>query len=442
MDFEDAPKSPTLEAIRLPNISTLPKDIGMGESIKQSQPTDGWASPSNLLSGGVPDIREDFRSTVEGSDFVSFEGEIFRKAPEGKIKPYWFSLLGKELYCYRKKEDKKHKGMHSMAGIYLKVDKEEVIDGKYKLYPFRLIFPPNRGRSYYLRTEAERDMWAAAIKKAIGYSNVEDFYEIQHDLGKGKFGVVKLGIHKKTGAKVAIKCIKKKAMKLKELELQKREIEVLKLCQHPNIIRLLDVFENPEVIYIVLEYLEGGDLFVYLDKRDFKITEDQARSIAHQIALALQYLHSYGIAHRDIKLENIMMVDNSEVPQVKLADFGLSKMIGPNETTNDPFGTLSYVAPEVLLQKQYGKNVDIWSLGVIVYVLLSGMLPFDSNDQRETARQTIYDPVPFDHIIWNYVSTEAKDLIAKLLIKDRFKRIQLDAVLAHPWITKKKLATE
>jgi len=178
---------------------------------------------------------------------------------------------------------------------------------------------------------------------------LEDYYEIKGDLGKGKFGAVKLGVHRKTGRKVAIKVIKKKDMKIKELELQKREIEVLKICQHPNIIRLLDVFENPEYIYIVLEYLAGGDLFTYLDKRDFKITEDRARAIAHQIAVAVYYLHNYGIAHRDLKLENILMVDASDDSQLKLVDFGLSKILGPGETSTDPFGTLSYVAPEVLL---------------------------------------------------------------------------------------------
>ena len=142
---------------------------------------------------------------------------------------------------------------------------------------------------------------------------------------------------------------------MKELELQKREIEVLKICTHQNIIRLLDVFENPTYIYIVLEYCSGGDLFTYLDKRDFKITENRARNIAHQIALALYYLHTFGIAHRDLKLENILMADDTDDSELKLVDFGLSKIMGPNETSTDPFGTLSYVAPEVLLQKPYGK---------------------------------------------------------------------------------------
>lgn len=112
---------------------------------------------------------------------------------------------------------------------------------------------------------------------------------------------------------------------------------------------MIDVFENPDYIYIVLEYCSGGDLFQYLDRRDFKITEDRARNIAHQIAASLYYIHSYGIAHRDLKLENILMVDDSDDSQLKIVDFGLSKMIGPNETASDPFGTLSYVAPEVLV---------------------------------------------------------------------------------------------
>jgi serine/threonine protein kinase len=137
-----------------------------------------------------------------------------------------------------------------------------------------------------------------------------------------------------------VKVIKKKDMNIGEIELQKREIEVLKLCQHPNIIRLLDVFDNPEYIYIVLEYMAGGDLFNYLEKREFKITEDKARQIAHMIASALYYLHSYGIVHRDLKLENILMVDSANDSELKIVDFGLSKILGPNETSTDPFGTL------------------------------------------------------------------------------------------------------
>jgi serine/threonine protein kinase len=171
--------------------------------------------------------------------------------------------------------------MHSLVGVFVKSEKEEQLDANNVIYPFKLIFPMNKSRVYYCRSRDERNKWLLQIKNVIGYTQVEDFYEILNDLGKGKFGQVKLATHIKTRKKVAIKVIKKKNMSLKELELQKREIEVLKICQHPNIIRLLDMFENPDYIYIVLEHCAGGDLFHYLDKRDFKITEDMARNIAH-----------------------------------------------------------------------------------------------------------------------------------------------------------------
>ena len=139
-----------------------------------------------------------------------------------------------------------------------------------------------------------------------------------------------------------------------------------------------------------MEFLKGGDFFNYLESRNFKITEERARTIAHEIATSIYYLHSFGIAHRDLKPENILMVDNSDNSQIKLVDFGLSKTFGHGETCNEPFGTLCYVAPEILLQKPYDKSVDCWSFGIIIYLMLSRHLPFDSNDDKEIGRKTIY----------------------------------------------------
>jgi len=225
-------------------------------------------------------------------------------------------------------------------------------------------------------------------------------------------------------------------MSTEDLELLKREIEILKICQHPNIIRMLDIFENQEYIYIVMELLKGGDLYSYLDTRNFKVSEERARSMIHSIATSTFYLHSYGITHRDLKPENILMVDKSEVSDIKLVDFGLSKIIGPNETCNEPFGTLGYVAPEVLLQKPYGKAVDLWSIGIITYLLLSGSLPFDDPVEREVARQTIYESVEFCKPIWEKISKEAINFIERLLVKDPENRMTLEQALEHPWLVK------
>lgn len=214
---------------------------------------------------------------------------------------------------------------------------------------------------------------------------------MKETLGKGKYGLVKKANHKKSDKEVAVKIVKKKELSLKDLELLKREIEVLKVCQHPNIIRFYDVFENSDYIYIVMEYLKGGDFFTYLESRNFKISEERAKTIAHNIATAIFYLHSFGIAHRDLKPENILMVDNSDNSNIKLVDFGLSKTFGPGETCTEPFGTLCYVAPEILSQKPYDKSVDNWSLGIIIYLMLSRHLPFDSTDDKEIGRKTIYN---------------------------------------------------
>ena len=179
--------------------------------------------------------------------------------------------------------------------------------------------------------------------------------------------------------------LKKAKLKALDIDLAKREIEILQLCQHPNIIKLLDTFENEDYIYIVMECLKGGDLFTYLEKRKFKISEARACEIIHSLAAALYYLHSYGIVHRDIKLDNILMEDDSETSEAKIVDFGLSKMIGPNEYCNEPFGTFGYVAPEVLSQEPYDKAVDIWGLGVVAYILLTGRSPFQENSEKASA---------------------------------------------------------
>jgi len=237
--------------------------------------------------------------------------------------------------------------MQSLAGVFIKSEIEEMMEDQTIMHPFMLIFP-NKRRIYYLETKELRDEWVSKIKQAIGYANLHDFYDLKESLGKGKYGLVKKGIHKKSGREVAVKIVKKKDLSLKDQELLKREIEVLKVCQHPNIIRFYDVFENSDYIYIVMEYLKGGDFFNYLESKNFKISEERAKTIAHQIATAIYYLHSFGIAHRDLKPENILMVDSNPDSAVKLVDFGLSKTFGPQETCMEPFGTLCYVAPEIL----------------------------------------------------------------------------------------------
>jgi serine/threonine protein kinase len=211
-----------------------------------------------------------------------------------------------------------------------------------------------------------------------------DFYDIKEPLGKGKFGLVKSAIHKKTGKNVAVKIMSKKEMTVPDIELQRREIEILKMCQHPYIIRLLDIFENEDNIYIVMENLSGGDLFTYMEKRKFTVTEHRAKTIAHQIATSLYYLHSFGICHRDLKPANLFVMPTGEV---KIIDFGESKDYfregedGGDAATATIRGTPQYLSP--ILWKahvvdgnsRFAKHnifkSDVFSIGLMFYQLSS-----------------------------------------------------------------------
>jgi len=222
------------------------------------------------------------------------------------------------------------------------------------------------------------------------------------------------------------------------MELVKSEIDIMKLCRHPNVLRILDHFENAEYIFIVMELLTGGDYGSYLTKVKFKITEDRLAKDTHQIASGLKYLHQYGILHRDLKPENIMLSDKSDNYVVKIMDFGLSKILGPQEKVADGFGTLSFVAPEVLIRQPYDKQVDIWSLGVILYYALTGSLPFDDeNDNEEViAKMIVFVDVEFPPTKWKNKSQTVIKLIKKALIKDPTQRIKIDEFLNDEWIRK------
>lgn len=296
--------------------------------------------------------------------------------------------------------------MHHLSGVYIKEEKPTVIEGK-TFYTFKMIYP-QKDREYFVEDKNEYIEWVRRLSKSIGYIDLSHKYEIGPKLGNGKFGLVKLAVNKQSGQKLAAKFMSKKEMSNVDLELVRTEIEILKVCQHPNIIRIYDIFENMDSYYILMEFCDGGDLFTRLEKTRFKIPEKKAANYVHQILAALCYLHEYGITHRDLKPENILMSDKSEEATLKLIDFGLSKIIGPNETCTEPYGTLSYVAPEVLMEKPYNKMVDMWTVGVMAYLFCVGFLPFDHRDEREIAKMTMCDPTPYPASYWNKVSNDAK----------------------------------
>ena len=379
------------------------------------------------------DDDDDFN--FEEDKCVQYEGYVYKfSQSQKKMKKTYFRLIGKDLYYYKKKEEEKHRGMHNLSGVFIKRGEDLEFEGK-KYMSITILY--KNEKSYYFDNEEDFKIWFDKLNLAVQNKSLFDKYEVKQKLGKGKFGLVKAGINKETKKPVAIKIMAKKNMDKSDMELAKVEIDILKISQHPNIIKLYDVFENENYIYIIMENCSGGDLLSYFEYHEYELPEPKVCEIIHKLSMAVYYLHSYGIVHRDLKPENILMTDLSATADIRLLDFGLSKIIGNDEKCTEPYGTLSFVAPEVLQGKPYDKSVDLWSIGIITFLLLCGYLPFDDkHSEREIARQTIQDPVPYDNKIWSKISPEAKTFVDGLLQKKPEKRYTIKEVLEHPWIKK------
>jgi len=369
---------------------------------------------------------------------INYENWVYKITESGKLRKFFLVLVNKDTYYYKSEKKTNFVGMHNLSGCFVhECNEKKIIDGV-EFYSFE-IFCKNktRTRKYFTKKPEVCKEFVENIKKAIGYVKFSDLYEMKEAIGKGKFGVVNLGIHKKTGQQVAIKILNKENIKTTEdKELVRIEIEILKLCHHPNIVRLLDHLENNDYIYIVTEYIGGGTLGQYFKKKKFNFSERQATNIMSQIANGVKYLHQYGIAHRDLKPDNIMITQQNDYGVIKIMDFGLSKILSPNERMVDGYGTLSYVAPEVLLRTPYNKEVDIWSMGVILFYMLSGKLPFRGHKEQEVAEKIVYDPLEFDDDDWETRSQKVQDLISCCLEKKKEDRITIDKFINHPWFKK------
>jgi len=263
-------------------------------------------------------------------------------------------------------------------------------------------------------------------------ARIDDKYELGKVLGRGAFSVVKEGIRKATGKKYAVKCISKKLIDKKEMALLEREIDIMKKLQHPNIIQLMEVVDEPETLYLVLEYASGGELFDAIVNRGFYSEADAAKLI-RQILEAILFVHNHGIAHRDLKPENLLLLGDGQEDFLKIADFGLSKDFG-QEQLQTSCGTPDYVAPEVLMGEVYDMSVDIWSIGVISYVLLCGFPPFYGETQKELFENIMGGKYDFPEPEWASVSDEGKQFIKKMLVVNPEDRYTAEQALNDVWM--------
>mmetsp|Transcript_10955 Transcript_10955/g.17566 ORF Transcript_10955/g.17566 Transcript_10955/m.17566 type:complete len:426 (-) Transcript_10955:893-2170(-) len=269
--------------------------------------------------------------------------------------------------------------------------------------------------------------------------DVQEKYKILEVLGTGSFGTVRKCRDRKTGELLACKTIKK-AM-IDNVENLRREISILRSVDHPHIIKFVDVFEDEKYIHLVTELCTGGELYDrVLEKAESEeghFQEDDAAILIRDILDAIRYIHDEKhIVHRDLKPENFLLKDKSDNAPIKIIDFGLSrKDDAPFGIMTSRVGTPYYVAPEVLLN-EYTYKVDIWSIGVIAYILLCGFAPFAGESDFETLHLVASGPLEFPSPEWDEISEQAKDFVSYLLNRDEEKRPTADEAMHHPWIAK------
>ncbi len=257
-----------------------------------------------------------------------------------------------------------------------------------------------------------------------------DFYEKKEKLGEGGGGAVYKVVCKADKAIWALKEIRKDSYDLPLLE---REILVMKDLHHPGLVTMKEAFQDSVNIYLVLDLVKGGELFDRIIEQE-SFSEEDAAKITAQLLSALEYMHGKGCAHRDIKAENVLCVDKTGT-QVKLADFGLANALGEATKFQSCVGTTDYMAPEMLESLKYSFGVDVWSLGVLTYIMLSGYPPFYGKTENDKVEKILTAKFDFNHAVWDDVSDSAKNFICRCLSLQPKQRWTVKQLLQHPWIT-------
>ncbi|TYI99783.1 hypothetical protein E1A91_A13G041400v1 [Gossypium mustelinum] len=277
------------------------------------------------------------------------------------------------------------------------------------------------------------------LDKRFGFSKeLKSKLEVKEEVGRGHFGYTCSAKFKKGEFKdqqVAVKVIPKSKMTTAiAVEDVRREVKILRaLTGHSNLVKFYDAFEDHDNVYIVMEFCEGGELLDRILARGGKYSEDDAKTVMVQILNVVAFCHLQGVVHRDLKPENFLYTSKEENSQLKAIDFGLSDFVRPDERLNDIVGSAYYVAPEVL-HRSYGTEADVWSIGVIAYILLCGSRPFWARTESGIFRAVLKADPTFNEVPWPSLSSEAKDFVKRLLNKDPRKRMTAAQALCHPWI--------
>ena len=265
--------------------------------------------------------------------------------------------------------------------------------------------------------------------------SIYTYYEIKESLGSGSFGTVVSAVHKETHVARAIKIINKYKLHSEDSRTKViNEVMILRRLDHPHIVKIFEFYEDEFNLYVVMELCKGGELLDTIIKKG-SMSEADASHFMQQIFSAVYYMHSSGIVHRDLKLEN-MLLDNKLSRNIKIVDFGTACELPRHKKLTQTVGTLNYIAPDIF-KKRYNEKCDMWSCGVILYILLTGKLPFAGKDKKQTIASISKGNYSLELPIWDHISKEAKSLVVRLLELNANKRISAENAIKDPWVSRK-----
>ncbi|CAG9335337.1 unnamed protein product [Blepharisma stoltei] len=354
-----------------------------------------------------------------------------QKSHSSSFSPCYNVLKGSLLYFFNNEKETLPKSIVFLEDCYI----ESMLNSSEK-YKYGISIS-NSKKSYkeidlWCSSSRQRDKWAEELEIAASTRKIHNFYTIQNKIGGGRFSEVFKVIEKSTGLEYAAKKVDKKKLSQLDESFLASEIEILKLSSHPKIIKYKETFDSKRYSWIITELIEGGQLLDLINKKR-KFTDNEAKKVIKQLLEIVSHLHGLNIVHRDLKPENILVADEENL-EIKLADFGIATRCEDGERLELVCGTFPYIAPEVINKEGYGKKADLWSVGIIAYLLLKGKLPFDSEDKEEIAKWILKEDasiVTTDNLL--NATPQATEFISKLIAKNPAQRMDAEA-LHHSWL--------
>ena len=360
------------------------------------------------------------------------------------IKKYYGELRGKDILFFTSKLKNELCTIWNISKCII-IPLEKINISKYNYFPIKFI---NYNQSFcliYFEEQEKRNIFLKKCEENTSYIKIEDLYEFKEKIGEGHFGLVKRCIEKSTGKEYAVKIMNKNKIKKKDLQFLIQERNYMMLIKHPNIVSLIEDFEDEKYIYLVMEYYKGGDLFSYINnhyKINKMISEKNVAKIIKIIAQCVQYLNYFGIVHRDLKPENIVFGESEDISSLTIIDLGVAITLPEGQTSTTHLGTLEFTSPEVLTGKPYGKGVDVWSVGIILYILftLGSIFPFDcdSKDKYERdqiiGKKIVFLQQEYPKEFFGNKSKYLINLIDRSLEKSPEKRIKIGDFLNNFWL--------